>query len=281
MGKFLTDFHTHTTYSHDGKNTPAEMFAAAQRAGIAFYGVSEHFDYDYDETLMSEELYKYTRNSEPSEAFHGLRHLQEDYEGVMNVAIGAEFAFSEDEKVQGRYALTYEKYRPDFVINSVHSLDGVDFAYVDYTKNADFYNDKKKVYGEYLRLVRVSLDAPYPYDIVGHIGYAARYLPFEDKTISLEEFGEQIDDILLTIIKKGKILEVNSANKTLPNRTLPARHIVERYFALGGRKVSFGSDAHFVERIADKRDEVVAMLKEIGFTYITVPFRGEYIKVEI
>ena len=281
MGKFLTDFHTHTTYSHDGKNTPAEMFAAAQRAGIAFYGVSEHFDYDYDDTLMSEELFKYTRNSDPEELFHGLRHLQEDYEGVMNVAIGAEFAFSENEKVQGRYALTYEKYRPDFVINSVHSIGGVDFAYVDYAKNADFYNDKKKIYGEYLRLVRASLDAPYPYDIVGHIGYAARYVPFADKTIYLEEFGEQIDDILLTIIKKDKILEINTANKILPNRTLPAEHIIERYFALGGRKVSFGSDAHFVERIADKRDEVVAMLKKIGFTYITVPFRGEHIKVEI
>ena len=281
MEKFLTDLHTHTTYSHDGKNTPAEMFAAAQRSGIAFYGVSEHFDYDYDSSLMSEELFKYTRNSDPDEAFHGLRHLQEDYEGVMNVAIGAEFAFSEDEKVQGRYALSYEKYRPDFVINSVHSIGGVDFSYVDYAKNADFYNDKKKIYGEYLRLVRASLDATYPYDIVGHIGYAARYLPFADKTISLEEFGEQIDDILLTIIRKDKILEVNSANKTLPNRTLPAEHIIERYFALGGRKVSFGSDAHLVARIADKRDEVVAMLKKIGFTYITVPFRGEHIKVEI
>ena len=281
MEKFLTDFHTHTTYSHDGKHTPAEMLAAAHRAGIAFYGISDHFDYDYDTSLMSEEMYKYTRNSEPEELFHGLRHLQEDYEGVMNVAVGAEFAFSEDEQVKGLYAETYEKYRPDFVINSVHSIGGVDFAAVDYEKNVEFYGDKKRIYGEYLRLVRASLDAPYPYDIIGHIGYAARYVLFEDKTFSLEEFGEQIDDILLTIIKKDKILEINSSNKTLPNRTLPAEHIIERYFELGGRKVSFGSDAHFVERIADKYEEVVAMLKKIGFTYFTVPFRGEHIKVEI
>ena len=281
MQKFLTDLHTHTTYSHDGKNTPAQMLAAAQRAGLAFYGVSEHFDYDYDETLLSEELYKHTRNGDPAEYFHALRHLQEDYEGVMNVAVGAEFGYSDKAEVQGMYALTYEKYRPDFVINSVHSIGGKDFAYADYEKEADFYSDKKAIYGQYLRLIRDSLDVPYHYDIVAHIGYAARYVQFEDKTFSLEEFGEQIDDILQTIIKKDKILEVNSSNKTLPNRTLPAKHIIERYFELGGRKVSFGSDAHFVERIADKRDEVVAMLKEIGFTYITVPFRGEHIKVKI
>ena len=281
MYKFLSDFHTHTTFSHDGKNTPAEMLDAAQKKGLAFYGVSEHFDYDYDVSLMSDELYQYTRNGEPDEYFHALRHLQEDYEGVMNVAVGAEFAYSNDEKVQGRYALTYEKYRPDFVINSVHSIGGVDFAYMDYEKDAHLYKDKKEVLGRYFQLVRQSLDAPYPYDIVGHIGYAARYVPFEDKTISLEDFGEQIDDILLTIIQKDKILEINTANKTLPNHTIPSRNIIERYFALGGRKVSFGSDAHFVERIADKREEVVEMLKEIGFTHFTIPFRGEHIKVEL
>lgn len=281
MAQFLTDMHSHTTFSHDGRNTPAEMLAAAQKQGVAFYGVSEHFDYDYDTSLMDEEEYKATRNGDEEEYFHTLRHLQEDYEGVMNVAVGAEFGYSEEENVQGRYALTYEKYRPDYVINSVHSIDGRDFAFVHYSKTAKIEGTKKEVFGNYLRVVRKSLDVPYPYDIVGHIGYAARYVPFADKNISLEEFGEELDDILQTIIRKDKILEVNSANKTLENRTLPARHIIERYFALGGRKISYGSDAHFIERIGDKREEIVTMLKEIGFTYLTVPFRGEHIKVEI
>ena len=281
MEKFLTDLHTHTTYSHDGTNPPAEMLAVAQKAGLAFYGMSEHFDYDYDLSLVSERLRKKIEEENPAEYFHAARHLQEDYEGVMNVAVGVEFGYSDDPKVQGRYALTYEKYRPDYVINSVHSINGLDYAFVDFEKDAHLYKDRKEVFCRYLEVVRRSLDVPYHYDIVGHVGYAARYVPFEDKTIYMEECGELIDDILLTIIKKDKILEINSSNKTLPNRTIPAWHIVERYFALGGRKVSFGSDAHSVERIADKREEVVENLKRIGFTYITVPFRGEHIKVEI
>lgn len=275
MEKFLTDMHTHTQYSHDGRHTAAEMLEAAYKKGMAFFGVSDHFDYDYDTSLMSKEEYEDTRNSDPEEYFHGMRHLQEDYEGVMNVAVGAEFGYSEKAEVQGRYALTYKKHRPDYVINSVHSVGGRDFALVK------MEGEKQDVYGEYLRLVRNSLDAPYHYDIVGHIGYAARYVEYADKSFSLEEFGEQIDDILQTIIQKDKILEINSASRRLENRTLPAWHIVERYFALGGRKVSFGSDAHSIERIGDKRDEVVENLKRIGFTYVTVPFRGEHIKVEL
>ena len=275
MEKFLTDMHSHTTYSHDGRNTPEEMLSVAQKKGIAFYGVSEHFDYDYDLLQMPEEEIQRIKSMDVGGYFHALRHLQEDYEGVMNVAVGAEFGFSEKEEVKNRYLKTYEKYHPDFVINSVHGGDGKDFY------RYEFKEDKQTVYRMYLRLVRESLDVPYHYDIVGHLGYIARYVPFEDNALSLEEFGEEIDDILLTIIQKNKILEVNSANKNLANRTLPAEPILKRYFELGGRNVSFGSDAHLVERIGDKWEEVVSMLKKIGFTHLTVPFRREYYKVEL
>ena len=276
MNKFLTDMHTHSSpASHDGRNTAAEMLCEAQKMGIAFYGFSEHFDYDYDPSKMSPEEYASTRNGDTGEYFHASRHLQEDYEGVVNVAVGAEFGYSEKEEVQGMYALTYEKYRPDFVINSVHGGNGIDFIWYTFTET------KEDIYRMYLRLIRKSLDVPYHYDIVGHIGYIARYVPFEDKNFDLVEFGAEIDDILKTIIAKDKILEVNSSTKNLPQLCLPDVNILQRYYALGGRKVSFGSDAHFTSRIMEKRGQIVEALKKIGFTYITVPFKGEHIKVEI
>lgn len=276
MKKFLTDMHTHSSpASHDGKDTLSVMLAAAQSKGVDFYGLSEHFDYDYNRLAMTEEQRAYATNGNPEEYFHHARHLQEDYEGVMNVAVGAEFGFSENKEAQDRYAMTYEKYRPDFVINSVHSGGGIDFHF------QTFSLDKGRVYREYLRLIRASLEAPYPYDIVGHIGYIARYVPYENRDLTMEEFGEEIDDILNTIIAKGKILEVNSSTKNLPWVAIPDVNILKRYYELGGRKISYGSDSHGKDRILDKREEIVSTLKEIGFTHITVPFKGEHIKVEI
>ncbi len=272
---FKIDMHTHSTFSHDGKDELKTMLAAAQEKGLAFYGVSEHFDFDYDLTLLDKETQKALQNPDYGDYFHAARHLQEDYEGVMNVAVGAEFGYSDDRSVQTRYQETHEKYRPDFVINSVHSMDGLDFAL---RKNTE---EKKTLYSAYLGLVRRSLEVSYPYDIVGHIGYIARYVSYENTEISLSEFGEQIDDILLTIIRKGKILEANTASKHLPQTTLPSAAILRRYYELGGRKVSYGSDAHFTARIGDKWEETVALLKEIGFTHLTVPFKGEYIEVKI
>jgi len=74
---------------------------------------------------------------------------------------------------------------------------------------------------------------------------------------------------------------VNSSTKGLNMLALPGEEILRRYYELGGRKVSFGADAHNVERIAEKREEVVALLKQIGFTHVTVPCRGEHIEIEI
>lgn len=275
MEKWITDMHTHTTFSHDGKDPMEKMLRSAQEKGVAFYGVSEHFDYDYDLSLMTAEEARSVRNADPEEYFHHGRHCQEDYEGVMNVCIGAEFGYSEDPAVQARYLETYKKYAPDYVINSVHGDKGRDFARFVFTESKEY------TYKRYLQLVRQSLDVEYPYDIVGHIGYIARYVPYADGSLSLAEFGAELDDIFKTIIAKDKILEVNTANKNLPNRTLPSLDLVERYYALGGRKISFGSDAHFAERIADKREETAAALKKIGFEYVTVPCRGEHIKVRL
>ena len=96
------------------------------------------------------------------------------------------------------------------------------------------------------------------------------------------EFKEQIDDLLKTIIAKNKILEVNASNRYAKNFSpCASEEIVRRQFALGGRLVSYASDAHVTESILRRRDEAVALLKDIGFTHITVPCRGEYIKVEI
>ena len=46
MQKFLTDVHVHSTFSFDGREELKSMLKAAYEKGLAFFGVSEHFDYD-------------------------------------------------------------------------------------------------------------------------------------------------------------------------------------------------------------------------------------------
>lgn len=279
---FLTDVHNHSLFSFDGRSSLEDMLYTARKKGVAFYGVAEHFDYD----VCEESLKKFPQSIDAEKYFQEARRLQAEYAGVMRVLIGAEFGYSESEKAHTMYLTTYEKYRPDFVVNSVHTQCGWDYYfgrpyYRTEEEAIGAERAKKEVYAEYLRLVRKSLDVPYPYDIVAHIGYAARYGPYADKELYYGEFAEQLDEIFTEIIRKGKILEVNASSGGLQTQILPSRELLERYYALGGRAVSYASDAHETGAVLRKRELVTETLKEIGFAYVTVPCRGEYIKVEI
>lgn len=289
MTKFLSDMHTHSTFSFDGKETLENMLQTAQKKSLAFYGVSEHFNYDL---TSSSPAYASFFAIDEEAYFHRARHLQDDYAGCMNVYIGAEFGFSSQPRAIEKYCQIVEKYRPDYIIHSVHGVRGDDFHDLrlytkkfELDKDADLrkenLRDKKEVYREYLQAILESLRVPYPYDIVGHMGYVTRYAPYADKRMTLNEFGKEIDEILTAIIQKDKILEVNSQNKGVDGLFVPSEEILRRYFALGGRKISFGSDAHVPERIAEKREEIVGVLREIGFTHLTIPCRGEHFQIEL
>ena len=277
MDKFLTDVHNHSSFSYDGVNKLSEMLQCAQEKGLAFYGVSEHVDFD----ICPEAQLVRKQEIDAEEYFHTARHLQEDYAGCMNVLVGAELGYSSDTRVQERYLEFCKRYQPDFVVNSVHSKDGWDYSSKRAFYEGGVLRDKKAVYTEYFQAVKDSLDAPYPYDIVGHFCYVTRYGGYENSLASLDEFGVEIDEVLRKIIRLGKILEINTSTYGLKSLAVTSREILGRYFELGGRKVSFASDAHTVKRIADKREQVVEMLKDIGFTFITVPCKGEHIQVEI
>ncbi len=266
----LTDMHSHTyPASHDAEGTLTEMIEAAIGKGISYYGVSNHIDFDYDEAMMTAEERARLKNGNAEEYFNEARMLQRKYEGRIELIVGAEFGFSENRDAQIKYAEFYEAYRPDYVINSVHSVLSRDYC------RTELSNDKFEVFGTYLNAVRESLDAIYPYDIVGHLEYLVRYVPFDDKKINISDFKTQIDDILTTIIHKSKILEVNSATKKLDRFCIPSTDILRRYYELGGRSVSFGSDAHSISRLADKYEAIINELKSIGFTYLTIPKTGK------
>lgn len=273
----LSDVHTHSTYSADGKAPLAEMIAAAHAKGLSYYGVSEHFDYDYREQgiLASGKPLAYT---DAPAYFAEARRLQEKYaKKGLRVLVGGEYGFAENAACYRAYGELSERFSPDFVVNSVHTCDGEDCYFTDYFRG----KEKGYAYARYLEEVRKSLDAPYGYDVVAHIGYVSRNAPYPDKKMRYEEFPDVLDDILKTIVAKGKILEVNSSARGAGSEFLPDADILTRYFELGGRQVSFASDAHFAARIAEKRELVCGALKKIGFTNLTVPDCGKRIALEI
>lgn len=280
MKRILTDLHSHTAFSPDGTGPMEEMLATAYALGVSYYGLSEHFNFDM---IVNNIPLDGEKPQTPVAAyFERARALQKEYEGKMHVLVGGEFGYTDNPQAAVMYQELVDTYHPDYIIQSLHNLADGDYAYGHgYTDASGKARDQQEVYEEYLGLVRRSLDVSYPYDILGHVSYCTRYAPYEDRRMRWQDYSKSLDDILRTVIQKDKILEINSSNKLGPSLTLPDTDVLERYFELGGRKISFGSDAHFPSRIIEHREKVMDMLKAIGFEYVTVPYRGEHIKIEI
>lgn len=264
------DIHTHSAFSQDGKSLLCDMLKVACEQGCSYYGISEHFNADY-----LQQLNRLLRPMDIVEYFSNARLLQKEYEEKINVLVGAEFGYSDDEKTCAYYCEIINKYQPDFIINSVHSYGGL-----DYTLLRKAFS-KEEICKSYLSLVEKSINSPYPYDIVGHIGYPLRYVDNGNEDELVKGYKDEIIKILQLIIDKDKILEVNSSTSGLVQETLPDKGILSLYYQLGGRKVSYGSDAHDVNRIGDKREYVYKMLSDIGFSYLTIPYKGKHIKIDI
>ncbi len=271
------DIHTHSTFSYDGHSSLADMISAAKAQKMRYFGVAEHFDYD----CVADGVLIYGKPVPPIDAkkyFSAVREMQRTHNTQdFTLLAGGEFGFSPTAQAQENYFRVAEEFSPDFIVNSVHTLFGFDCYF------AEAFEGKTKsyAYGKYLERVRESLDAPYRYDIVAHLGYASRNAPYEDKKFRYKEFSSLFDDILSTIIAKKKILEVNSSSKGAGSEWLPDRDVLSRYFELGGRRVCFASDAHDVARVGNKFDLVVNTLKQIGFSYLTVPINGKEIQLEV
>jgi len=260
-----TDIHTHTKFSPDGVDDIYTMLAAAKAAGVKYYGISEHFDFDLNECAPAEEYFPAARS---------LKEREKD----INILVGAELGYADDISVIRRYSALIEKFEPDFIVNSVHSLNAEDYYY----GAAYVGRNKKDVYEEYFSTVLKSLTPWYRYDVIGHLGYCSRYAPYAEKKIIYSDFSYALDKILSGIISRDKILEVNSSAAGSGGAFLPDRDILERYFLLGGRNISFASDAHKKEKICFNRPAAIKMLKEIGFSYVTVPLSAtSRLRVEI
>lgn len=266
------DSHSHSSFSHDGREPIEAFIAEAKRKNLAYYAVTEHLDRDYkycrkERFLKQLNLRRYAR---------AIEALREKYEGeTPYVAFGVEAGYCA-ETVKW-YEENLPRYDFDVIVNSIHTIHGGDAYFGKFFKG----RDKDDVYLEYLGLLIDSVKVPYRYDIIGHIGYITRYAGYPDVSLWAPQYLDKIDELFEEIISRGKTVEINTHIRHPLMNYLPERPLLERYYALGGRNVTFSSDAHVAEDICKRYDEVAALVKEIGFTEWTVYKKGEPYKIPV
>lgn len=254
------DFHMHTEFSTDAHCSPEEMVLGAIKKGLTTVCITDHMDKDYDKEGKQFVFC-------PEEYFSTLRKLQGEYRQKIDVRIGVEMGLQPHLKTfVGNYV---KKYSFDFVIGSVHLIDGKD----PHQEKENQMEDSilyRNGFENILECVKQQMD----FDVLGHMDYVVRYGKEKEKSYFLQDYAEITDEILRSLIMQGKGIELNTAGfKYGLGFAHPHISILKRYKELGGEVITVGSDAHQPKNIAYDFDRAKEVLKDSGFKYYT-EFKG-------
>lgn len=253
------DLHTHCTLSFDGKSSAEDMVRRAVSLGIRHYALTDHIDlgefpdpdFDLDATVTG--------------ARQQIPELRDKYADEIDLIYGVELGQAVHDRELTEKLLNENDY--DFVIGSTHFIRGhEDFYFLDY-KDTDVNELLRLYFDELLETAEWGR-----FDVMGHITYPLRYITGDHGIdVDLSRYKSIIDEILRTLIKNGKGIEINTSGlRQKYGRMFPEADIVKRYRQLGGEILTIGSDAHCTDDLGKGIAEGIKTAIRAGFHDIAV-----------
>lgn len=251
------DYHLHTDYSIDGEMIMEDACNRAIAKGLEEIAFTDHIDLDWPDPNFIFNI------SDMDQYIQEIETNRTKFKGRLQIRTGIEIGLQPH--VLDETAQIINKYPFDFVIASIHIIDRKD----PYT--GDYYIDKNKedsyriYYEEILDLIKKFDD----FDVLGHIGYIKRYFPSPYETGDELLCMDLIEDILKTIILKGKGIEVNTSGYAhISKCPMPPFEIIKKYRDLGGTIITIGSDAHKIENVGYEISSGLEEIKRAGFNHV-------------
>ncbi len=253
------DSHIHTGFSGDSDTAPELQIKQALALGMSGICFTDHDDHDVvSDVDFGLDIPRYLEK---------MRALKEEYADRLDIRIGIESGLQEKTVVYQDG--TADKYAFDFIIGSIHFVDGLDPYYDEY-----YHHIGDRYYTAYYETMLSCIKAHDAFDSLGHLDYIVRYGKKYGLECSYKQYSDIIDTILKEIITRGKALECNTGGLARgldePN---PCYDILKRYREMGGELLTLGSDAHTPDTLGVCFDQVGERLKDIGFRYYTI-YRG-------
>lgn len=248
----MFDFHMHSIVSYDSEASAGDMLEAAVAAGLKEICFTDHCDY-------------YTDPTRPPDTFT-IEQYRAAYDGlaVPGLAIrkGLEFGMTEWNTKEFR-AMTAQ-YPFDFVIGSVHVVNGFDPYYAEFWQGMDVHT----AFRSYLEQVLKCVELHDRFDVLGHLTYVCKsaHNPTHGP-VSFEKNRDIADAIMEELVRKDIGMEINTSGVDRAGVFLPSADFLRRFKELGGRIVTVGSDAHDPSRVGQYVPQALALLKDI-FGYV-------------
>ncbi|WP_241993970.1 histidinol-phosphatase [Mesobacillus foraminis] len=249
------DLHTHHERCGHARGKIRDYIEAAIENGLSVIGIADHspyFSYEEDQAFPKIAMAK----SEFPLYVKEVLELKQAYSGKIEVLLGIESDFFPEHV--DKYRTCFERYPFDYIIGSVHQVDGVSIFNKRRWKGMT-EEQKVKTKETYYQLIEESARSGM-FQILGHIDAMKGFYP------SFSSIQTKAVEQTLKIIGENELaIEINTSGKTKDvGGWYPSDDILElaKHY---GVKLTFGSDAHDPYRVGDEFNLVKKRLKEIGF----------------
>lgn len=248
----MFDYHIHSVVSFDGHDSGLALAQAAKDRGLQEICFTDHMDYVHNP-------------SEPDLIFTQERYCQEyDSLAVPGIKIrkGVEYGLYTDNQTVMQQDLALRNY--DFVLGSVHFVNDLDVYFAPYWEGKTVHEAQSL----FLETTLACVQAHDAFDVLAHLTFLqkARACPVQEP-MPYSQHREIIDEILLTLVQKGKGLEMNTSGVNRCGGFLPTEDFFRRFKELGGEIITVGSDAHRCNRVGEYCSDACDVLKDI-FGYV-------------
>ncbi|MEG2457174.1 MAG: histidinol-phosphatase HisJ family protein, partial [Clostridia bacterium] len=175
----MIDSHLHSKYSHDGQAEIDDIVETALSLGLKYIAITDHIDRDY--LFVG---YDFFAQIDLSAYIEAVLTAKKKYKNKITIALGAELGYLPE--ANNSYLSELKGIPFDVILNSTHTVLGHDMYFPPFFEVA---GSQENGYREYLKAVRSSLDVPYPYDIIAHLGYVQKNSPFPNNDLRYADYN--------------------------------------------------------------------------------------------
>ncbi|MCL5291608.1 MAG: histidinol-phosphatase HisJ family protein [Actinobacteria bacterium] len=246
----MVDYHLHTARCGHARGSMREYVKRAVQLGFSEIGFADHLPLlnrrDSSLTMDESELPGYLQEIES---------IREDFPGI-EIKAGIEADFFPD--LVRETADVLKRYPFDYVIGSVHFLDGWGF---DDPRGQAGYAGRRppEVYEEYFNALIASAESRL-FDIIAHPDLIKKYdyRPGVDVSLLYAEAAR-------AIAESGAAVEINTAGLRKPvGEIYPTLDFLELCQEKGA-PLTFGSDAHAPEEVGRDFNAAAVLAREAGY----------------
>lgn len=247
----------HTEHSPDGTDSVLQLCEKALKRNFLGISITDHCEINAFKTAGFDKIIYNSANA--------IFNVQQKMHQRLFVRTGIELGQPLHNLNYAQQALRLANF--DFVLCSVHNIkEYPDFYFMDYKDPRVCIDTLLDAYfQEIFQTVLWN-----QFDSLAHITYPLRYITGIQKVpVTISNHYTIIDKIFKKLIENKKSIEINTSGlRQALGEIMPSLELLTRYYTLGGRNITIGSDAHRAQDVGVHVAMAMDIAKTIGFSHV-------------